>query len=109
MNSIKAVRELSQVASLPRRVAAAGKGGRQPLVILVVPACAVVFWGALSPTAFGQPTAGLVDGITRDSSSGKLVLEVQVTAHNLNKGTDCATVSNTDGVFTFHQSGARPL
>jgi hypothetical protein len=29
------------------------------------------------------------------------VPEVQVTAHNLNKGTDRTTVSNTDGVFTF--------
>src|SRR5258708_16514804 len=101
MNSIKAVREVSQVAPLPRRVAAAGKGGRNPLAIAVVQACAAFFWGALSLTAFGQPTAGLAGGITRDSSSGKPVPEVQVTAHNLNKGTDRATVSNTGGVFTF--------
>jgi hypothetical protein len=66
-----------------------------------VPACAAFFWGALSLTAFGQPAAALVHGITRDSSDGKAVPEVQVTAHNLNKHADRATVSNTDGVFTF--------
>jgi hypothetical protein len=108
MKSIKAVRELSQVAPLPRRVAAAAKGGCQPLAIVVAPACTAFFWGALSLTAFGQPTAGLVGGITRDSSSGKLVPEVQVTAHNLNKGTDRVTVSNTDGLFTFTNLEAGP-
>src|SRR5258708_997614 len=101
MNSIKAVREVSQVAPLPRRVAAAGKGRRNPLAISVVPACAAFFWGALSLTAFGQPTAGLVGGITRDSSSGKPVPEVQVTAHNLNRGPDRARVRTGGGFFPF--------
>jgi hypothetical protein len=101
MNSMRAVREVSQVAPLPRTVAAVGKCRRNPLAIPVVPACAAFFWGALSLTAFGQAMVGLVGGITRDSSSGKPVAEVQVTAHNLNKGTDRATVSNTDGSFTF--------
>src|SRR5258708_1607731 len=101
MNRIKVVRQVSQVAPLPRGVADAGKRRRKALATLVVPACAVFFWGALSLTAFGQPKAGLAGGITRDSSSGKPVPEVQVTAHNLNKGTDRATVSNTGGVFTF--------
>jgi hypothetical protein len=101
MNSIQVVREVSQVAPLPWRVAAAGKGQRNPLAIRVVPAYVAFFWGALSLTAFGQPAATLVGGIIRDSSSGKPVPEVQVTAHNLNKPTDHATVSNTDGVFTF--------
>jgi hypothetical protein len=61
----------------------------------------MLFWGALSLPAFGQPAATLVGGVIRDSSSGKPVSDVQVTAHSLNKGTDRATVSNTDGVFTF--------
>src|ERR1700760_4001236 len=101
MNSTKVMRKASQTPALPRRVAAAGKGRRNPPAIAVVPACAAFFWGVLSLTAFGQPPAGFVCGITRDSSSGKPVPEVRVTAHNLNKGTDRATVSNTDGVFTF--------
>ena len=63
----------------------------------VVPACAALLCAALSLTAFGQT----VGGVTRDSSSGKPLAEVQVTAHNLNKGTDRATVSDTDGKFTF--------
>jgi hypothetical protein len=41
MNSIKAVREVSQIPPLPRTVAAAGKG-RYPREIPVVPACAAV-------------------------------------------------------------------
>jgi hypothetical protein len=67
------------------------------VTIPVVPACIAVFCGALSLTAFGET----VDGVTRDSSSGKPLADVQVTAHNLNEGTDRATVSNTDGKFTF--------
>jgi hypothetical protein len=55
----------------------------------------------LSLSAFAQPPAAFVCGITRDSFSGKPVPEVQVTAHNVNKGTDRTTVSNTDGVFAF--------
>jgi hypothetical protein len=101
MNSIKAVREASQVGHLPRRVTAAGKGQRSPLAIPVVPACAAFLWGALSLTAFAQATAGAAGGITRDSSSGKPLADVQVTAHNLNKGADRATVSNSVGIFMF--------
>ena len=101
MNSIKVVREVGQVAPLPWRVAAAGRGRRNPLAIPVVPACAAFLWGALSLAAFGQHAGALVGGVTRDSSSGKPLPEVQVTAHNLNTGIDRATASNTDGVFTF--------
>ena len=34
-------------------------------------------------------------------ASGKPVAEVQITGHNLDKGTDRATVTNPDGIFTF--------
>jgi hypothetical protein len=101
MNSIRAVREVSQVAPLPWTVAPAGKGRRSSLAIYVVPACAAFLFGVLSLPAFGQATVGLASGITRDSSSGRPVAEVEVIAHNLNKGADRATLSNTDGIFTF--------
>src|SRR5215469_1070223 len=101
MNCVEVVRGVSQFAPHPRKLASAGIIRRNPLSILLVPACPAFFFGALSLTAFGQPPAGFVCGITRDSSSGKPVPEVQVTAHNLNKGTDRNTVSNADGVFTF--------
>jgi hypothetical protein len=99
MNSIEVVREVSRVAPRPRGVA--GKGRRKQLAIFMAPACAAFVWGAMSISAFGQPATTLVGGITRDSSSGKPVPEVQVTAHNLNERADRATVSNTDGVFRF--------
>jgi hypothetical protein len=101
MNSIKVVRKVSRVAPCPRGVAAVGKGRRNPPAIPVAATCGALLWGALSLAALGQPAATLSGGVTRDSSSGKPVPEVQVTAHNLNKGTDLATVSNTDGVFRF--------
>ncbi len=100
MNSIRVVREVSRVAPLPQRMAGAGKGRRNPLAIPVVPVCAAFLWGALSLTAFSQPTAA-VGGSIHDSSSGKPVAEVQVIAHNLNKRADRATVSNRDGVYIF--------
>src|SRR6516225_9269697 len=101
MNHIEVVPEVSRVAPLSCGVAATGKGRPNPLTIRAVPSCAALFWGVFSLAAFGQPAATFVGGIIRDSSSGKPVPEVQVTAHNLNKRTDLATVSDTDGVFTF--------
>ncbi len=100
MNGIRVVREVSRVAPLPTRMAGAGEGRRHPLAIPVVPACTAFLWGALSLTAFSQPTAA-VGGSIRDSSSGKPVAEVQVIAHSLNKHADRATVSNTNGVYMF--------
>jgi putative OmpL-like beta-barrel porin-2/carboxypeptidase family protein len=101
MKSIRAVPDVSQVAPLPKTVVAPGKGRRSPWTIHVVLACAALLCGASSRPAFGQATVGLVGGITRDSSSGKPVAEVEVIAHNLNKGTDRAAITNADGIFTF--------
>jgi len=89
MNSTTAAREVTQFAH------------RNPLAIHVVPACAALLWVAWSLPAFAQTTVGVAGGITRDSSSGKPVAEVEVIAHNLNKGADRATVTNIDGTFTF--------
>src|SRR5579862_3477659 len=101
MNSVKALRELNQVNSFLPRAAAAGKGRSNPLSIHFLAAYAALVWGAWSLPAFGLATIGIARGITRDSSSGKPVSEVEVIAHNLNQGTDRATVTNTDGIFTF--------
>jgi hypothetical protein len=51
---------------------------------------------------FGHYVAvGLVGGVARDAASGKPVAQAQVTAHNLAKDTDAATVTGADGIFTF--------
>ena len=55
----------------------------------------------VSLAASGQSPVGLVGGIAHDSASGKPVSEVQIVAHNLAKGTDLATVTDADGIFTF--------
>jgi hypothetical protein len=56
---------------------------------------------ALSPALFGQPSVGLVGGVVRDAASGKTVPEVQIVAHNMNKGIDSSTVTDREGIFTF--------
>ena len=62
---------------------------------------AACIFAALSLPAFGQAPVGLVGGVARDSANGKPVAEAQIIAHNLNKGTDQATVTGADGIFTF--------
>ena len=101
MDGVTVVRMRSPVAPFRWKIAAAGKRRSNLLAAFLPPSCAVFLLGAFSLGAFGQSPDALVCGITRDSSSGKPVPEVQVTAHNLNKGTDRITVSNADGVFTF--------
>ena len=54
-------------------------------------------FGTLS---FGQ-SIGLVGGIARDAASGRPLADAQISAHNLDKGTDDATVTGSDGIFTF--------
>ncbi len=56
-----------------------------------------LLFGALS---FGQ-AIGLVGGIARDAASGKPLAEARINARNLDKGTDNATVTGADGIFSF--------
>jgi len=66
----------------------------------VLPAC-MIFELALGVSAFGQaPPAGL-KGIARDAATGQPLAEVQISAHNLDKGVDRAAISGTDGAFSF--------
>jgi hypothetical protein len=67
----------------------------------VTPARAAFCLAALSLTSFGQETAAVAGGITRNSSTGKPLAEVKITAHNLKNGADRTTVSNMEGAFTF--------
>jgi hypothetical protein len=72
---------------------------RNILFAAILPVCITLQLAA--PQASGQSAVGLVGGITRESASGKPVAEVQIIAHNLDKGTDRATVTDGAGVFTF--------
>jgi hypothetical protein len=70
------------------------------LVCTVLPA-SVMFQLVLALPAFGQvPSAG-VKGVARDSGTGNPVAEVQVTAHNVDKGVDRTAVSGADGEFSI--------
>jgi len=101
MNNHKKMGQLRQVGPTPCRYPAITRATRNSLGAAVVPVCAAVLFAALSHPAFGQGAVGLVGGVTRDSASGKPVAEAQIVAHNLDRGTDRATVSDAKGVFTF--------
>ncbi len=53
------------------------------------------------PRVSGQPAYGLVGGVTHAADSGKPVSDVQITAHNVAKGTDKTTATDSSGIFTF--------
>ena len=57
--------------------------------------------GLLALPAFGQVPDGYVGGMARESASGKPVAEVRIVAHNVDKGTDLFTVTDTAGMYKF--------
>src|ERR1700732_4679510 len=61
---------------------------------------AALMLGLLSLPAHGQVADGLVGGVTRDPA-GKPVAEVQIVAHNLDRGTDQSTITDANGLYTF--------
>jgi hypothetical protein len=67
----------------------------------VVPACIAFQLAALPIAALGQELFGGVGGVTRDSATKQPVAQVQITAHNVNRGTDRTVISGSDGTFTI--------
>jgi len=72
--------------------------------MVAVRVSAALMFGLLSLPAHGQIEDGLVGGVTRDSG-GKPVAEVQIVAHNLDRGTDQSTTSDANGLYTFTHLG----
>jgi hypothetical protein len=101
MNSYTREWEKRRVIPFPRTLAAIASMTRKAFACAVVPACIAFLLAALTAPAFGQAAVGLVGGITRDSASGKPVGGSQITAHNLDKGTEHTTVADASGIFTF--------
>jgi hypothetical protein len=100
MDNCKLVGE-SRQRSFLRWTAAAVAGESGHFLTTVVTACAAFLFAVLSVPAFGQAPVGLVGGVTRDPGSGKPVAAAQIVAHNMDKGTDSAAVTDADGIFTF--------
>ena len=65
------------------------------------PVSAALLLGLLALPAFGQVPDGYVGGMARESASGKPVAEVRIVAHNVDKGTDLFTVTDTAGMYKF--------
>ena len=61
---------------------------------------AALVFGLLSLPAHGQVADGLAGGVTRDPA-GKPVGEVQIVAHNLDRGTNQYTITDANGLYTF--------
>jgi hypothetical protein len=101
MNRYKVVPETRQAKLFSGAFASIAAKSRNVFISAFVPVYIVLLIGASSLPAFGQAAPGIVGGITLDSASGKPVAEAQITAHNLDKGTDSATVTDADGIFTF--------
>ncbi len=74
---------------------------RNLLFSTAVPACIAFQLAALPIPASGQELFGGVGGVTRDSASKQPVAQVQITAHNVNRGTDRTAISGSDGTFTI--------
>jgi len=101
MNDHEIAREARQVSVPLWTSTVIAKESRHFPGIAVVPACAAFLFAVLSVPAVGQPSVGLVGGVTRDSASRKPLAEAQILAHNLDNGMDRTTLSDADGIFTF--------
>jgi hypothetical protein len=74
---------------------------RNLLISAVLPAYIAFQLAGLPSPVSGEEPVGVVGGVTRDSASGRPVPEAHVVAHNLEKGTNRAAVSGTDGAFAI--------
>jgi hypothetical protein len=101
MNRYTGVPETGRPTLFSGAFASIASKSRNVFTSAFVPVFIVLLFAATSLPAFGQTAVGIVGGITLDSASGKPVAEAQITAHNLDKGTDSATVTDADGIFTF--------
>jgi len=79
---------------------ATGKLRHNVCAMMVVRVSAALVFGLLSLPAHGQVADGLVGGVTRDPA-GKPLAEVQIVAHNLDRGTNQSTIADANGLYTF--------
>src|SRR5579863_3072036 len=68
--------------------------------ITAVRLSAALVFGLLSLPVHAQVAGGLVGGTTRDSA-GNAVPEVRIVAHDLDRGTDLFTATDTNGMYKF--------
>ncbi len=62
---------------------------------------AVSIFAALSLPAVGQISFGGVNGVARDSASGKPLADAQIIAHDMRKNTESTAVSAANGAFVL--------
>src|ERR1700733_473123 len=62
---------------------------------------ATCIFAALSLPAVGQISFGGVNGVARDSASGKPLADAQIIAHDMRKNTESTAVSAANGAFVL--------
>jgi hypothetical protein len=101
MKSYDVVREMKQAISLPLALVKSAKFFRDGESVATALLCAALLPGALSLPLGAQALNVPVAGVTRDFSNGKPLAATQIIAHNVNKDTESATVSDAEGNFRF--------
>jgi hypothetical protein len=64
-------------------------------------AFATCIFTALSLPAIGQISFGGVNGVARDSASGKPLADAQIVAHDMHKNSESTSVSSANGAFVL--------
>ena len=64
-------------------------------------AFAACIFAALSLPAVGQVSLGGVNGVARDSASGKPLADAQIIARDMRKNTESTAVSSSNGAFVI--------
>ena len=67
---------------------------------IVLPGC-ILFQLALSLAAYGQVPQAAVRGVACEAQTSKPIAEAQITAHNLDKGTDRTVFTGADGAYSI--------
>jgi hypothetical protein len=105
MNSYQAVGGVGYQRFRRRVIEAIKTLGRHVRGVSAVPVGAALVLGLLAFPVQGRAANGLVVGTAHDSASGKPLAQAQIVAHNLDKNTVDATVTDSEGIFTFTNLG----
>ena len=101
MKSQGGVREVRPVAHFARTL----RKRRNLLAVTMISGYVALLTGALPLRASDEAEVGQVGGVARDAASGKPIADAQVVAHNIATKKDQATVTSSDGIFTFTHLG----
>jgi len=101
MNIYYVVREMKQASFLPFAFRKSATVCRAREAVAAPLLCTALMLGALSLSVRAQGPTVSVAGVTRNFLNGKPVPETRIVAHNIEKDSEIAIISDPDGNFTF--------